>query len=110
MPNILDYYEYAKLATAAYIKLEDEPSLAGGRIAFQANKQERLPSLLADQTFDSNKSGGEPVWTIPAGGYLGNADSGTGFAATFFTRGTEKVLAIRNKWGQRRFSKNFNIH
>lgn len=98
MPNILDYYEYAKLATAAYVTLEEEPSLTGERIAFQANKQERLPSLLADQTFDSNKSGGQPVWTIPTGGYYG--DDAEGFAATLFQRtdeggATEKVLAIR---------------
>jgi hypothetical protein len=28
MPNVLDYYEYAKLATAAYVLLENEPTLA----------------------------------------------------------------------------------
>lgn len=92
MPNILDYYEYAKLATAAYVNLDGKP-LDGTIVAIQANAQERLPSLLADQTFDSNKSGGQPVWTIPTGGYHGN--DAEGFAATLFTRGSEKVLAIR---------------
>lgn len=100
MPNALDYYEYAKLATAAYVLLEGEPSLAGDRIAFQANDQKRLPEKLANQTFDSNSPDavGSTPWTIPPGGYHGN--DAEGFAATLFQRtsssgATEKVLAIR---------------
>ncbi len=38
MPNVLDYYEYAKLATTAYVQLEDEPTLSGDRIAFSELK------------------------------------------------------------------------
>ncbi|MBK9160738.1 MAG: hypothetical protein IPM27_04125 [Nitrosomonadales bacterium] len=105
MPNVLDYYEYAKLATAAYVLLEGEPSLAGDRIAFQANDQKRLPERLANQTFDSNSPDavGSTPWTIPdfgpdRNGYHGNDPEG--FAATLFQRtniggATEKVLAIR---------------
>ena len=98
MPNVLDYYEYAKLAAAAYVLLEDEPTLAGDRIAFQANDQERLPSLLADQMFKGIEGDTTPVWTIPPNCYHGNDTEG--FAATLFQRTdangvTEKVLAIR---------------
>lgn len=93
MPSILDYYKYAKLATAAYVQLEEEPGLGVDRIAFQANRQERLPLKLAEQMF-LNPQDNPEAWTIPAGGYFGN-DLTSGFAATLFVQGTEKVLAIR---------------
>ena len=95
MTTILDYYEYAKLATAAYVQVEDEPNLTGDRIAFQANRQERIPIRLAERMFDSRFT--SSPWTIPSGGYHGNDP--TGFAATLFERTeggvTEKVLALR---------------
>lgn len=50
MPTILDYYEYAKLAAGAYVKL-DGMSFDGGTLSDQANDQARLPSELANQTF-----------------------------------------------------------
>ena len=102
MPSILDYYEFAKLSTAAYIKLEDEPSMAGAKIAIQANRQERIPEALANQMFDP-KDNPNPVWTIAnKNAYHGNDE--TGFAATLFERDGEKVLAIRGtepseQWG-----------
>lgn len=97
MPTIIDYYEYAKLASASYVDLDGKP-LVGANVALQANEQERLPLDLANQTFDPSKSNGLPVWTIPSGGYYGNDPEG--FAATFFQRtnsdgSIEKVLAIR---------------
>jgi len=68
-PSILDQYEYAKLATAAYVKLEAEPTRDGVRIALQANTQARLPRALANQIFDREsdeaKASGQSVWTIP---------------------------------------------
>jgi len=90
--NILEYYEYAKLSAAAYTVL-DGKLLAD--IAKLANGQERVPEAVANQNFlnGSREAAGQPVWTIPPGGYYGN-DS-VGFAATLFQRGTEKVLAIR---------------
>ncbi len=97
MPTILDYYEFAKLATAAYVRMEDAPSIDGSNLAIQANAQSRLPLALANKTFDKDsteaKGSGESVWTIPEGGYHGNDE--TGFAATFFEKDGEKVLAIR---------------
>lgn len=115
MPNLLDYYEYAKLATSAYVTLEGEtPPYSEGKIAFQADDQGRLPGALADQTFTKNNDHPNP-WVIPTStdangnpvtdaqgnpltGYYGN--DAEGFAATLFQRTdangiTEKVLAIR---------------
>ena len=96
MENILDYYEYSKLATASYVRLDGMP-LDGETIVLQANQQERLPTELARQTFVQSTDNPNP-WTIPNGGYHGNDSNG--FAATFFQRtntdGTvDKVLAIR---------------
>lgn len=96
--NIVEYYEYAKLAAAAYVNMD---AYAAGftdtQFASEVNKEPapRVPLAVAKQTFDSGSSeaAGQPVWTIPTGGYYGN-DS-VGFAATLFQRGTEKVLAIR---------------
>jgi len=70
MPNILDYYEYAKLSSAGYIKL-DGKSLDGATVASEANSdvQKRLPRALANQMFDREsdeaKASGQSVWTIP---------------------------------------------
>lgn len=90
MLNVIDYYEYSKLAAAAYTELS---ALDGRAIAVAANGQERLPEALAIQTFVSSADNNSNPWTVPTGGYHGNDTSG--FAATLFQRGTEKVLAIR---------------
>lgn len=94
MSNLIDYYEYSKLATAAYLDLT---SLNGTEIANESNAKERLPGLLAKQTFDQTseqaQASGAPVWTVSPGGYYGNDSEG--FAATLFSRAGEKVLAIR---------------
>lgn len=99
MPSILDYYDYAKLATAAYVILDGEP-LTGQRIAALADSEEqkRIPIKLAEQMFVADPNSNPYVWTIPTDGYHGNGDSG--FAATLFARTdalgvTEKVVAIR---------------
>ena len=64
MPTILDYYQYAQLATAAYVNLG--PDLAGNKIAETANEQSRLPTAIADALF--TKSATNPsVWEIPVG-------------------------------------------
>lgn len=94
MSNLVDYYEYSKLAATAYVDLNN---LDGAAIAGAANMSEKVPEALAEQTFNPRNSGGQSVWTVPPGGYQGN-DS-FGFAATLFQRTkdgvTEKVLAIR---------------
>jgi len=91
VPTIADYYEYAKLATGAYTNL-DGALLDGARIAILSNEQGRLPKRLADKTFNPNENP-DPVWSIPQNGYRGNDE--TGFAATLFQKGNQKVLAIR---------------
>ena len=90
MPTILDYYEYAKLATAAYVNLS---GFTGSEIAAAANGQERIPLKLAEQMFVFDAEKNADPWTVRADGYHGNDP--TGFAATLFERGSEKVLAIR---------------
>ena len=64
MSNIQQLFQYSTLATAAYIRLEDEPVLRGGRIAFRANEQSRIPIGLAERMFDETRSNGQPVWSI----------------------------------------------
>jgi Ca2+-binding RTX toxin-like protein len=107
MPTILDYYEYAKLATAAYVAMDKYGgTFTGADFAMQADyddvsKSSRIPIALANQMFDKDskeaKVSGQPVWTVRPDGYHGNDASG--FAATLFERtkdgATQKVLAIR---------------
>ena len=99
MPNILDYYEYAKLATAAYVILDGKP-LDGATVATEANSeaQKRLPLALAEQMFVRDPEKNPNPWTVPyyapnRTGYYGN--DGTGFAATLFQRDGESVIAFR---------------
>ncbi len=96
--NIIEYYECAKLAAAAYVNMDTYPTgFTDEQFVTEANKESspRVPLAVANQTFlnGSREAAGQPVWTIPTGGYYGN--DGVGFAATLFQRGTEKVLAIR---------------
>ncbi|MDY6867054.1 MAG: calcium-binding protein, partial [Chloroflexota bacterium] len=94
MTAIEEYYEYSKLANAAYIVL-DGLSLSSTNIIREANDQGRIPTSLAEAMFDPAlpENQGEAVWSIPEYGYYGNDD--TGYAATLFERDGEKVLAIR---------------
>jgi hypothetical protein len=94
--NIIEYYEYAKLAAAAYVNMDAYPTgFTATQFAIEANKDQspRVPLAVANQTFVYDSENNPNPWTIPPGGYYGN-DS-VGFAATLFQRGTEKVLAIR---------------
>lgn len=94
MSNFIQYYEYSKLASAAYVNLMNLNEKA---VAKEVSKAERLPEALANQTFDPNskesKISGSLVWKVPEGGFYGN--DGEGFAATLFERAGQKVLAIR---------------
>ena len=95
MPTIADFYEYAKLATGAYVTLDGQP-VDGGTIAQRSGNQGRLPRRLANQTFDRNsqEGNGRDIWFIPSSSaYYGN--DAVGFAATLFQKSNQKVLAIR---------------
>ena len=98
MPTIEEYYEYSKLANAAYIVL-DGLSISSTNIIREANDQGRIPTSLAEEMFDPAlpQNQGEAVWSIPEYGYYGNDE--TGYAATLFQKGGEKVLAIRGTEG-----------
>ena len=96
MSNFIQYYEYSKLASAAYVNLNkiDGESIAK---AVSSDTNKRLPNALTNQTFDPNskesKISGSLVWKVPEDGFYGN--DGEGFAATLFERAGQKVLAIR---------------
>ena len=87
MANFIDYYEYSKLATAAYVDL----NVFDGKSIAAASKAGRLPEKLADQTFVGSDD--NPPWTVSEDGFYGN--DAEGFAATLFQKGGQKVLAIR---------------
>lgn len=92
MPTVVEFYEFSKLATAAYV-VQDSNALAGVSIAEKSDEQRRLPAALANMTFVQNPIVNPSVWTIPEDGYY--ESDGTGFAATLFERGGKKVVAIR---------------
>jgi len=95
MTNIADTSLYAQFANAAYINLDDLQVLSGRNIAINANQQNIIPSTLGEYLFDPDAVSniGKDVWKIPNGGYHGNDPSG--FSATLFEKGNEKVLAVR---------------
>ena len=64
MPTILDYYEYAKLATGAYVNMDAFSNFDGTDFANQSNADNRLPQSIANQMFDesSEEAGGNSVW------------------------------------------------
>lgn len=75
--NIIEYYEYAKLAAAAYVDMDDYPvGFSGAQFSAEANNEPtpRVPLAVANQTFKegSDEAAGQPVWTIPSAGYHGN--------------------------------------
>ncbi len=97
MATTLEYYRYASLATAAYVRVGTEP-LTGARFAELAEAQKRFPALLAQYLFAPSEQYPNPSpWRIRY--YYGGDRSGiqdkTGFAATLFERDGKKVLAIR---------------
>lgn len=50
MASILDYYKYAQLATAAYVRMADRPY---SELAARAVAQDRLPLSIGRFLFDS---------------------------------------------------------
>jgi hypothetical protein len=98
MPTILDYYKYAVLSAASYVRMGAGP-YTGARLAELAPAQSggRLPLVLGQYWFDPENRFGNPVWNILHyhGGDVPGVVDETGFAATLFERQGEKVLAIR---------------
>jgi Ca2+-binding RTX toxin-like protein len=104
MSTIDNYFKYATLATAAYVRIGGT-EVNGPDFAIEANAQNngRLPSELGRFLFDPENAYGNPVWDIlyyyggdvPATQDPIAAQDRTGFGATLFERGGEKVLAIR---------------
>jgi len=103
MPTFVDYYEYSKLANAAYVdlgslnfnNLNGKLIFRSDSVAAEMNIAERLPAALAEQTFVSSEDNSKNPWIISARGFHGN--DAEGFAATLFEKsdGSKKVLAIR---------------
>ena len=51
MTTIANYYKYAALATASYVRMGNEP-LTGQRFAEVAQEQDRLPQSIATELFN----------------------------------------------------------
>ena len=99
MATILDYYKYAALATAAYVRMGEGP-YSGARLATLAPAQSsgRLPTSIAQYLFAPTVQFPNPnPWTVAR--YFGrdvpDYNDDTGFAATLFKKDGENVLAIR---------------
>ncbi|HXF65553.1 MAG TPA: hypothetical protein VNK67_02485 [Burkholderiales bacterium] len=98
---MLDYYKYAALATASYVRVGNrvttaDPAVSGRVFADAARDQGRLPLVLGEKLFVQSAANPD-VWAIKHyyGGDVPGVVDNTGFAATLFERGGEKVLAIR---------------
>lgn len=100
--SILEYYKYAQLATATYVRVGNSP-LDGATFAVLAasNEQERLPLSLAQNLFDPANAFGATVWSVlhyyggdNTNDSIASADK-SGFAATSFEKEGEKVLTMR---------------
>jgi len=101
---MVDYYKYATLSTAAYVRMANEP-LSGQRFAEVAasETQARLPLKLGEKLFIGGAENLD-AWTIlnyyrndRTGDAIASADK-SGLGAILFTRGSgenaETVLAI----------------
>lgn len=99
--TILDYYKYAALATASYVRIGNRVSATDGTVsgrifADTARDQIRLPLVLGEKLFVRTE-GNPDVWNILHyyGGDMPGVVDNTGFAATLFKKDGENVLAIR---------------
>lgn len=102
-PTISDIYKYAALATASYVRMGNLPEplqTSGARLAEGAATQSggRLPTSLGEKLFVQSATNPD-VWYIRYyyGGDIPVAQDPSGFAATLFQQGNEKVLAIRER-------------
>ncbi|MEO8629480.1 MAG: hypothetical protein ABI612_15470, partial [Betaproteobacteria bacterium] len=106
--TIANYYKYAALSTASYIrigmKLANSDQLASGKpliegavFAAEADNQDRIPLSLAQYLFNPANKYHVPIWEVRSytGGDIPGSTDKTGFAATLFEQNGEKVLAVR---------------
>src|SRR5688572_26589772 len=98
MSTIADFYKYATLATASYVRMGASP-LTGADFAREANAQTggRIPLALGTALFNPTEANSR--WNIRSyygGDIPGNRDT-TGFGATLLQQGPngEKILALR---------------
>ncbi len=107
--TILDYYNYAALATASYVRLGNkvnpgDQSVSGSIFAETARDQDRIPLVLGTALFNPADATA-PHWNILSyygGDIPANQDpiaarDASGFGATLFMNSAtgEKVLALR---------------
>ncbi|MEO8165907.1 MAG: hypothetical protein ABI619_10990, partial [Betaproteobacteria bacterium] len=103
MATIADYYKYALLATASYVRMGSNP-LDGAAFSARASDPNqaggRLPLSIATELFNPSDPDAMP-WTVADyyGGDRPGIDDKSGFAATLFKNGVENVLAIRGVEG-----------
>ena len=97
MSTVVDYFKYAQIATAAYVRMGTEP-LTGQRFAEVARDQRRFPLSIAQYLFDPNVTlyGTRDTWHVLQ--YYGSDNTSdpiaaadqTGFAATLFQQGGDQ--------------------
>jgi hypothetical protein len=90
MATIQELFDYARLATAAYVDLAGVNLNAPNAVVNAAIGQKFMPSTLADLTFTSDPTG---AWTVVHSDTADNAV--TGFSAMLFERNGKYVLGIR---------------
>jgi hypothetical protein len=95
--TILDYYRYAQLAAASYVRTGGSTNYREFIDAARDGEQNRLPLSLGSYLFNSANDYHVPVWNILSY-YAGDnpqTPDNTGFAPTLFEKDGEKVLALR---------------
>ncbi|MCW5575160.1 MAG: putative Ig domain-containing protein [Burkholderiales bacterium] len=103
-PTIADYYKYSVLATAAYVRAGSLSPDSGTYVSdfldlAETQSNGRLPPILGNRLFNPvDAVPGVEQWVIEnyyGGDIPAYADDKSGFAATLFKQGGERVLAIR---------------
>jgi hypothetical protein len=90
MSTISEYFEYARLADAAYVNLSTVTWSIPAAVANQAVSDQKLPRKLADATFNTSANG----WQVAH--YYDAENPTTGFAATLFKNSAGRyVLGVR---------------
>ena len=105
--KIADFYKYSWFADTAYVKWDDVNSVdaqawiqaahAASRIPGSTSEDDNIVDTLGERIFQKTSVGGEGLhglgWQLLA--FHTNEDSDSGFAASLYGDGNEKVLAIR---------------
>lgn len=96
--NASEIYQYSWFANLAYVTWKDVINKDDeNELIATAIKAERLPESLINNVASGNGLGSDIFkknnWSLFS--FISNEQSNTGFAASLFTNGNEKVLAIR---------------